>query len=143
MERFKKQVERGTPEEQERLWKERDAYASSAYRLISKVCTQCHQIGAEPPTSKISTEGPPLILASDRLRPEWTERWIANPNRYLTYPSVMLTNFPNSERKFQDIFPGTQQEQLQAVRDVLMNYPRVLELPLNRYWPLLDVGEKK
>ena len=54
----------------------------------------CHSVG----DLRIGDEkGPNLDGVRDRLRPQWTYQWIANPKRFLTYPSLMPQNFPRGE----------------------------------------------
>jgi cbb3-type cytochrome oxidase cytochrome c subunit len=95
----------------------------------SSACLQCHRIGAVKASEE---QGPPLELAQGRLRPDWMERWMANPNRLLTYPSHMPQNFLNDSLNYQELFPGSSLEQIQAGRDVLSNHTRVADLPVNR-----------
>src|SRR5205807_5273788 len=74
-------------------WAEKDAYAADAYRLLANYntpCLSCHQVGNLPPKQ---AQGRSLNLTWDRLRPEWTLRWIANPDRMLSYPTPMPANF--------------------------------------------------
>jgi hypothetical protein len=114
-----------------------DLYWHDGYRLLTTsgqnaICLKCHSVG----THKASEEqGPPLDLASARLRPDWTERWLANPNRLLTYPTPMPQNFPNGKEQFRELFDAPSRQQVQALRDVLMNYPKVADLPVNRSYP--------
>jgi len=96
------------------------------------------------------TQGPHLHKAHSRLRPDWTRWWIASPQRFLTYPSVMPNNFPADKTgQFQQWFAGSSIEQVTAARDLLMVLPRAAELPMNRYWALptpslpLSEGEPK
>src|SRR5439155_23109580 len=75
-------------------WIEKDAYAADAYRLLANYntpCLSCHAIGNIPPKQ---AQGPPLDLTWERLRPEWTLRWIANPERMISYPTPTPQNFP-------------------------------------------------
>jgi hypothetical protein len=44
----------------------------------------------------------------------------------------MPTYFSDREMKWQPLHAGVAREQLEAVRDVLMNFPRVAEMPINR-----------
>ena len=58
----------------------------------------------------------------------------------------MPVNFKKGDANYQELFVGTSFEQIQAVRDVLMVYPQVAELPLNRYWilpPSLNKGTEE
>ena len=103
---------------------------------------QCHQVGTAPNTNQI--QGPPLYLAYQRLRPGWLERWIATPQRFLTYASSMPNNLPvDKVGQYQELFAGSPLEQIIGVRDVLMGYPRATALPVNHYWALplpVDAG---
>jgi hypothetical protein len=47
----------------------------------------------------------------------------------------MPVNFPaNKPPDHQNVLAGTPQEQITAVRDVLMNFPSISALPINRQW---------
>jgi hypothetical protein len=128
---------------QHQFWADREAYAGDAYRLLANYnrCLNCHQVGPQAPTQPI---GPPLELAPERLRPDWTLRWIASPQRLLIYPDgqhAMPTNFKSNDPPWPE-FDGTMLEQATAVRDLLINYPRVAEMPVNRYYRSTS-GESK
>ncbi len=112
-------------------WEAEGAYASDAYKMLTdtNVCLKCHNVG----DVKIgSPQGPDLALTARRLRPEWVEQWIANPDRLFAYKPAMPQNFANDSLKWQDKFIGTPLEQVIAVRDILMDLPRVAEEPGNR-----------
>jgi mono/diheme cytochrome c family protein len=114
-------------------WETRQSYANDAYRLLASYdrCLNCHVVGPQLPTQPI---GPALELAAARLRSDYTQRWIASPQRLLVYPDgahPMPTNFAKDVPPYPD-FAGTMLEQATAVRDVLIDYPKVAELPVNR-----------
>jgi cytochrome c2 len=115
-----------------------DAYSLIATRTRS-ACLNCHSVGQVPASEE---KGPPLELAYSRLRPGWTEHWIANPKRLITYDTSMPQNFGNDQSDFQELFPGTPLEQLRAARDVLMNLPKVAEMPENRSYRQATTGGK-
>jgi mono/diheme cytochrome c family protein len=128
---------------QQQLWTNQEVYAGDAYRLLANYnrCLNCHQVGPQAPTQSI---GPSLELAPERLRPDWTLRWIASPQRLLIYPDgqhAMPTNFKSNDPAWPE-FDGSMLEQATAVRDVLINYPKVAEMPVNRYYRSTS-GEKK
>src|SRR5581483_6615346 len=115
-----------------------------AFRLMASQdrCLKCHQIGEEQPSSKV--RGPLLDLAASRLRPDWALRWLANPPRLLVYPgpnSPMPTYFAHDQPPW-PVFVGTpgaepgqvMREEAAAVRDALMNYSRIAQMPENRYY---------
>jgi mono/diheme cytochrome c family protein len=127
-------------------WLDQDVYATDAFRLVANynTCLGCHQVGDMQPSNR-AAQGPPLYLASERLRPGWTERWIANPKRfwYLSNNPPMPQNYARDTQD-RKIFDGDPIEQIRAARNVLMNYPRILDMPANRsYRPKSEpVGAK-
>ncbi|MCI0642224.1 MAG: c-type cytochrome [Gemmataceae bacterium] len=131
-------------DEQRRAWETNEAYVADAFKMLTnrQLCFQCHQVGKIAPNNQI--QGPPLDLAHERLRPGWLERWIATPQRFLTYGSSMPNNFPvDKPGQYVDLFAGSPLEQVNSLRDVLMNYPRATAMPINEYWVLPLTGEKK
>lgn len=109
----------------------KDSYPQQAYKLLTHrdLCLKCHPIGS----IKIDgAQGPNLSLAAERLRPEWIEQWVAHPTRLFTYNPVMPQNFPAEPDPLkwisQDAFVGTPLQQTRAVRDLIMDQPRLNEL---------------
>src|SRR5262249_27758218 len=123
-------------------WQNEEVYGADAYRLLAnnKTCLNCHDVGR----IKIAApQGPPLDLASERLRPGWTLRWINKPSRMITYETGMTQVFPNKPEglEYQDVFQGPSLEQIRAVRDALIDLPRLADLPANRsYVPAPATG---
>ena len=139
-----------------RDYQERDAYAVDSYRLLTNgACAKCHIVNG-----KGEKQAPSLDLAAERLRPEWTKRWIANPQAMFSYNPSMPVNIEKKvansadleavlkkneeERKkvFQDLFVGTSLDQVSAIRDVLMDLARIASLPANREKPVAPPGGK-
>ena len=129
--------------EMDKEWRTSGIYATDAFRLLANYntpCLACHQVGTFEAKNPKHEQGPPLDLAWQRLRPEWTLRWIANPDRLLSYPTPMPQNVPLNqvdEKGYGKLYPeflGTPAEQATALRDVLLNYPRVSEIPGNRIY---------
>jgi hypothetical protein len=124
-------------------WLTQEAYLDDGFRLTAsrskteKLCLNCHRIGQE---GAPQPQGPPLDLSWERLRPEWTERWIANPQRLMTYATPMPQNMPNNDVRFQALFFGSPLEQVIGVRDALMNYPRLADMPIIRRRSALEGG---
>ncbi len=140
LDQLKAQAQKKDFAELDKQWLERDAYAADAYRLLASYntpCLSCHQIGNLPAKQ---AQGPPLDLTWERLRPEWTLRWIASPDRMLSYPTPMPQNFPRDQvdakgnGSLYPEFVGTPREQLTAVRDILMIFPKVADMPVNRHY---------
>jgi hypothetical protein len=145
LDRLSDLVDKNTVKNQQKAWEEKEAYMADGFKLVANtgLCLSCHQVGILQPNQRL-TEGPPLNLAAERLRPGWLKRWIASPQRYLTYETVMPNNFPSDRvGQLQQWFAGTSLEQSTAVRDVLMAYPRAVALPVNRYWALPIADDKK
>jgi cytochrome c2 len=119
-------------------WEEREAYVADAGRLVGhgNVCLTCHHAaGLDGKENK----GPNLDGVAERLRPDWMERWITNPSRFLHYSSLMPINFKATARENQDAFVGSSKEQIQAARDFLFLYPQIREWPVLRARPILGL----
>lgn len=119
-------------------YRTRDAYAADSYRLLLKVegqqplCLTCHLLNG-----KGAGSAPALDHLWDRLRPEWTARWIANPSRMFAYSPLMQQNFkPAKPGELLPLGPlvGTPLDQVEAIRDALMNYAEIHQLPVNRLY---------
>ncbi|MCS7238137.1 MAG: PDZ domain-containing protein [Thermoguttaceae bacterium] len=101
-----------------------------AFRLIvdrQVFCGKCHLVGDRSP-SKLSAIalGPRLDEVAGRLRPSYLRRWIADPRRYVPY-TAMPVNFPPTGPPIgQDLLPGPPEAQIEAVVDLLTNYPAFL-----------------
>jgi cbb3-type cytochrome oxidase cytochrome c subunit len=89
---------KGSPAGQsDRLPAERQDYFATGWQLLThrSLCLNCHNIGRIPTTNtNPESMGPDLSLAPYRLRPDYVERWVANPRRFLPYTS-MPAYFPN------------------------------------------------
>jgi mono/diheme cytochrome c family protein len=124
----------------ERDWQDHEAYAIAGYRLLVNQCNKCHAVG-HLSSQQQEGQGPSLNLAAERLRPDWSLRWIANPQRFVPYVSAMPAYFKHGDKtaKGEDAplvpwLPGPHLEQIGAARDAILNLPRISELPLTRYW---------
>lgn len=138
-------VKESEPAAAKKNWETQEAYLADGFKLVvnTQLCLKCHQVG-NLQAGQQTTQGPPLNLAAERLRPGWTMRWVSNPQRFLTYTSIMPNNFPSDkEGQFQELFVGSSLEQIMAARDALMAYPQAVNLPVNRFWALPLPGEKK
>lgn len=135
--RLQDQIAKKTYDDVVRDWEEREAYIADASRLVinrvAPPCLTCHKAaGYEPNEPK----GPNLDQVADRLRPEWTRRWIANPQRFLSYTTIMPINFPADKTDYQEVFVGNSAEQIQAARDFLLLYPQVRDWSILRNRPV-------
>jgi hypothetical protein len=127
-----------------------DAFAVDSYHLLvagrTGACLQCHNVAKLE--AKPSPQAPPLDIVHDRLRPEWMERWLANPQRLITYQSFMPANYPRvpsfDQEKDQNLYPGTTLGHITALRDLLMIFPKAAEIPANKdYKPPQPAGDKQ
>ncbi len=81
-------------------------------------CASCHVRGDLKPEGNPADWAPDLMLARERLKPEWIKNWLLDPQ--LIQPGTKMPKFFR-EGAFQDIFPGTPEEQTEAIKDLLMN----------------------
>lgn len=100
-----------------------------AIRIVTNAnyCVKCHSIGDY--RVKGGRElGPELTIVNRRLQPAYVRNWIANPKTILPYTG-MPVNIPYDASAEhlggvdQAIYPGTSVQQLDAVVDLLMNFP--------------------
>jgi cytochrome c2 len=84
-------------------------------------CVKCHLLGDYQPEGSVAAYAPQLDRVYNRLRPEFLRNWLANPQRILPY-TPMPVNFPPQKPADQTLFPGTSEEQVTAVVDLLLNY---------------------
>jgi mono/diheme cytochrome c family protein len=100
-------------------------YVADSYHLLTvreadrTLCLNCHQVGNQV----VQKIGPRLDLTHERLRPDWTERWIASPQRLLIYPiggHPMPQGFEGDKVRYGDLFDGESPAQWPApIRDAL------------------------
>jgi hypothetical protein len=129
----RKQLFSSLTPDQLKQWEQDGVYATDAFRLLTNfnnACMGCHSVGPLKAKNPEREQGPPLDLAWLRLRPEWTARWLANPERMISYPTPMPSNFTRKDNYPE--FHGTRVEQIFGVRDVMLGYPRVVEMPATR-----------
>jgi mono/diheme cytochrome c family protein len=125
-------------------WEQEGAYAFDAFRLMTNynnACMGCHSAGELKAKNPPKEQGPPLELSWQRLRPEWTARWLANPERLISYPTPMPANFKKTDKPYPE-FEGSVLDQVFGVRDILMFYPKVSGLPAERSAPPPDPENK-
>jgi hypothetical protein len=137
--RLEDQVKSGNFTDQMKLWEEREAYIADAYRLVANgnLCLTCHKVGNIEPKGY---QGPNLELSWDRLRPDFTQKWVANPQRFLHFQSIMPIYFPGDKSDFKDIFAGSSSEQILATRDFLMLYPIVKDWSILKARPIIGMA---
>jgi cytochrome c2 len=83
-------------------------------------CASCHVRGDITPEGDPSDWAPDLSVSRNRLKPDWIVDWLLDPQ--LKQPGTKMPKFFR-EGLFQEIFPGTPEEQAVALKDLLMNLP--------------------
>jgi mono/diheme cytochrome c family protein len=123
-----------TLEALEKDWSSSEAYVLAGFRTVVNQCNKCHQVGSLQ-AQQVDGRGPSLNLSAQRLRPDWAQRWISNPQRFVPYNSAMPMYFKEGDKMpLVPWLPGTQQEQVQGARDTVLNLPTIGALPLTRAW---------
>src|SRR6266850_324941 len=101
------------------------ARAKEADQLFNDLqCINCHVIGQLRPGQDPGSAAPNLLLAKERLRPDWIIPWLKNPQALLD--GTRMPSFwdfsdeahPTSPSK---LFDGDAKEQIDALRDYLMH----------------------
>lgn len=59
---------------------------------------------------------------SSNVHPEYVRRWLANPKAVLPQTSMPVNLPPTGDPMGQDLIHGTSLQQLEAVRDLLLNF---------------------
>jgi mono/diheme cytochrome c family protein/cytochrome c551/c552 len=108
-------------EEKEREKPDYFAMARNLFESKDVNCASCHVRGDITPDGEPSDWAPDLSLAVNRLKPDWIVRWLLDPQ--LIQPGTKMPKFFR-ENAFQDIFPGAPEEQAEAIKDLLMNFPQ-------------------
>ncbi len=83
-------------------------------------CESCHPTSSVmPPNKEPADLAPNLMLASQRLRPEWVLQWLKDPQKI--FPGTrMPTFFPDYPKSpYQNILNGDAPAQIEAIRDHL------------------------
>jgi len=117
---------RGSGERTQRFLRRQQAFKVLLDRTT--FCGKCHLLGDYTPseTSAIAL-GPRLDRVAGRLREDYLRRWLANPRKLLPYTG-MPVNFPPAGLPLgQDLLPGTSEEQIEAVVDLLVNFPEFIQ----------------
>ncbi|MCR4290948.1 MAG: c-type cytochrome [Candidatus Scalindua sp.] len=123
---FYKETDEGYIDEKEREMPGYLAKAKNLFESRDVNCVSCHVRGDITPEGGPSDWAPDLSLASERLKPDWIVRWLLNPQ--IIQPGTKMPKFFRKD-VFQDLFSGTPTEQAEAIKDLLMNFPRDMLRP--------------
>jgi len=114
------------PRALETLAAENPNYFADVHRLAVEGpnCVQCHFLqGAAPNAEGPIAWAPDLDNVRARLRPDWVREWLTDPGKI--YPgTAMPANFPLDQSQWQEFWPGTSEEQIEAVTNWLFNLDR-------------------
>lgn len=98
--------------------------AKQADQLFKELqCANCHVVGQMRPGQDPGSAAPNLLLAKERLRPDWIPLWLKNPQALMD--GTRMPSFwdfsdeahPTSPSK---LFGGDARQQIDALRDYLM-----------------------
>jgi mono/diheme cytochrome c family protein len=110
------------PQELKPLTPEEKLTARELFTSASAPCLKCHATG-DPAHDKIAT-APNFLLSKDRLRPDWTQRWITNPQLILPGTSMPAGLFSRDKDRW--VFSGPLPASSQAYHgdhaDLLVRY---------------------
>lgn len=83
-------------------------------------CAKCHE-PRKASALGASFLAPDLTLAKERLKPAWIIDWLKDPQA-LQPGTMMPTFFPGGQTPAPDVLGGDSAQQIQAIRDYLMEY---------------------
>ncbi len=83
-------------------------------------CIKCHKSNPEPGLSA-SFLAPDLVMAKNRLRPDWILDWLKDPQA-VQEGTMMPAFWPEGASPLPDVLEGSADKQVQAVRDYLMAF---------------------
>jgi cytochrome c2 len=99
--------------------------AKDAEALFASLqCIKCHVIGQLRPGQDPASAAPNLLLAKDRLRPDWIPLWLKNPQALLNgtrMPSFWDFSDEAHPTSPSQSFGGDSKAQIDALRDYLMH----------------------
>jgi len=85
-------------------------------------CAKCHIVGAQMPGGSPENWAPDFALARSRLRPQWIDEWLKNPQDLL--PGTKMPTYYDpagfDDSGPTDILEGDEHAQIRALRNYLM-----------------------
>jgi cytochrome c2 len=88
-------------------------------------CFKCHTAGSPTAEQDPAALAPNLELAKHRLRPDWVEAWLKNPQAL--QDGTRMPNFFTADNfdtvMYPNYFGGSQLKQIRALRDFVMTLP--------------------
>jgi cytochrome c551/c552 len=111
------------PEQVPMLTAKETDMARSLFSSTAAPCLKCHATG-DPQHDKNAT-APNFLLAKERLKPDWVERWITDPQNIspgTSMPSGLFRQGPNGQWVFSGPTPPSFQGYEKDHRELLTNY---------------------
>ncbi|MCF6149540.1 MAG: c-type cytochrome [Candidatus Kuenenia sp.] len=115
---FIEETKKGYIEEKEKAFPGYLEMAKNLFESEDVHCLQCHIRGNKMPEGEPADWAPDLMLAKTRLKPEWIKRWLLDPQSI--QPGTKMPKFFR-EGEFQKYIPGSPEEQVEVMKDFLMN----------------------
>ncbi len=84
-------------------------------------CLKCHEVNKAAAAMGTSFLAPDLGLTKNRLKPDWVEKWLADPQA-LQPGTMMPTFFSEGQSPIPDVLNGDAKAQVEAIRDYLYVY---------------------
>ena len=89
-------------------------------------CAKCHIVGAQMPGGSPENWAPDFALAGSRLKPQWIDEWLKNPQDLL--PGTKMPTYYDpagfDDAGPTDILEGDERKQIRALRNYLMSFTR-------------------
>ncbi|MBI3183428.1 MAG: c-type cytochrome [Myxococcales bacterium] len=94
-------------------------------------CFACHTSGEPSPDQDRASLAPDFLRAKARLRPDWVAEWIKNPQSLQegTRMPSFFTPDDFSAQMYPKYFGGSQEKQIQMLRDWVMSLPETQAQP--------------
>ncbi|MFO0909274.1 MAG: c-type cytochrome [Isosphaeraceae bacterium] len=111
-------------------------YLSSGWSMMTakgSPCLACHAIGQFKPTGGDQViNGPDLRQVANRFRPGYLEEWLAKPSRLIPFTAMPQNIAPHGPAQIPvpKGFENQPLDQVQAIRDTLLNYVNAVEQQL-------------
>lgn len=103
--------------------KEDNDYLLKGRTIFEKLeCASCHILGEKKPSGEPDSWAPDLLLARERLNPDWMEKWIKDPQ--LIQPQTKMPSLFQDEKQrelIKDIFNGEVKKQIEAVVNYILH----------------------
>jgi len=103
---------------------QRQAFRDAGRKLMSRPyfdCWACHRKGDVMPTSRPRDQwAPDLEIAGRRLRPEWIDRFLSDPQALMP-GTAMPAYFSDDRSRPEDILGGDESKQIAAIREYIVS----------------------